>query len=406
MKEKLSIQAWISFGITSIFSLMQFFLQVSTDLMAKDLMQSFHIEEGKVGLLTSAFFWAYLAVQIPAGLLIDKFRLRNVLIAASAFLAIGCLLFALSGNYSLALASRFIMGLGAGFGFIGMLSAIGEWFPAKIFPLMLGIGELVGMVGTSAGQVIAPHFVIDNGWRSLMILLAIVTAIISLSMIFFLKNKGNSNGNNHITISNLKNYLSSIAKKKSIWAAGLFACGGFSIITVFVDVWGVPFLENVYGYSYLQSTSCMAYILAGVAIGGPILGWIGGKTGQIRRTMGIGGFTSLVLLILILTHLDIEIHIFRIMFFLIGMGCSAYLLPFTLVGQNIEGDQKGTGIAFANTLSLVGAILLQPIIGTVIASMNDTSSNYDAYTTAIWILPLFIFIAMLSVFWTKEKKHI
>ncbi|MFA8449967.1 MAG: MFS transporter [Bacteroidales bacterium] len=404
MKEKITKQAWLTFAITSIYSLMQFFLQVSTDMMAGDLMKSFSIQEGGVGMITSAFFWAYLLVQVPAGLLIDRFRLRKVLIFSAGLLTIGCVLFALSQNLNMAIASRFIMGLGAGFGFVGMLFSIGEWFPKKYFPVIVGAGELVGMAGTSAGQVFAPHFVINHSWRSLMELMAILTAVICILMIFFLRNKGNHSGNKEITFKTLGHTIKDIAKQRIIWACGIFTCGTFSFLTVFVDVWGVPFFEKVYGLNFIQSNHIMAFVLAGIAIGGPFLGWIGGRTQKIKTTMTISGIICLLLTILIILRVSDSVIVINAIMFITGVSCSAYLLPFTLVGQHAPGKEQGSCVAFANTLALFGAVFLQPIIGHTISYLNQSYEISKSYSIAIWILPLFIGLALLSLFWIKEKK--
>lgn len=405
MKEKITKQAWVAFAITSTYSLMQFFLQVSTDMMASDLMKSFSIGEGGVGMITSAFFWAYLLIQVPAGLLIDRFRLKNVLIASSAVLTAGCLMFAFSESFSMAVISRFLMGLGAGFGFVGMLFSIGEWFPKRFFPVLVGVGELVGMVGTSAGQVIAPHFVMAEGWRPLMVLMAICTAAICVLMILFLRNRGEHTGNKNINIHTLGKTISAIAKQPIVWACGIFTTGTFGFLTVFVDVWGVPFFEHTYHFTYIQANHAMAFVLAGIAIGGPILGWIAGKTGRIRLTMGISGFVLIALTCVIVLHIFDNNLIINPIMFILGVTCSAYLLPFTIVGQYVTPEKQGSTVAFTNTIGLLSAVILQPIIGHTIGYLNNAYTLKESYSIAIWILPIFMLLTMISLFWAKENRN-
>ena len=93
---------WLMWGLTSLFYFFEFFLQVSPSVMVPDLMKSFQISAAQVGNLSATYFYVYAAMQIPVGILIDRFGARRLLTMAAANCAIGCTLFAYAPSIELA----------------------------------------------------------------------------------------------------------------------------------------------------------------------------------------------------------------------------------------------------------------------------------------------------------------
>ena len=136
-----------------IFVLFQFFLQLSSGVLLTHFMADFHLNAFSAGILASAFYFVYVLLQTPAGLVMDKYGPRRLLSGGAVVCGFGCLLIAYSQTFLMAMLARILIGLGASFAFVGSIYIVGEWFPKSRFALMVGLAETFWMFGTILGNV-------------------------------------------------------------------------------------------------------------------------------------------------------------------------------------------------------------------------------------------------------------
>ena len=122
--------AWSVWFVTTAFVLLQFFLQLSSGEIIAGLMKSFSLTAFGGGVLASSYYYIYVLLQTPAGMLIDRYGARGILSISALNVCIGSLLFAASKIVVIALLGRILMGIGAAFAFVGCLNLIATWFPA------------------------------------------------------------------------------------------------------------------------------------------------------------------------------------------------------------------------------------------------------------------------------------
>jgi MFS family permease len=387
--------------IVSLFSLLQFFLQVSGNLVTEEWMRSFHINFGQAGFLSSAFFWMYLIVQIPAGLLLDHYGPKKILPPAAIVLSMGCLLFGLSHEYFIAIAARLLMGLGAGFGFIGMVFTIAEYFPFSRFGLMLGLGEFICMLGTGIGQLISPYLILHTSWRSLFYVTGCLTLVIAALMLIFIEPHKKATQKAHIFKSTYQSLIA-VVRHRNIWLSGIIGLGTFAMLTGFADLWALPFLKTVYNFSYLKASSLITWMLLGIALGGPILGKIADYFQKPKTISIVASIITFLLICIILYYPITSPTILTILLFCLGFTASTYLLAFLFAKLSVKVAYKGAGLAFCNTLALLSAVLFQPITGSI---LNWLKPSVISYQIALSVLPIGLLISILCLFRLKIKLH-
>ena len=153
----------ISLGM--LFIVYNYFVQVAPSVMTQQLMQTYGIDAKGLGLLGSLFLFSYALMQIPAGLLLDRFGARRMLTLAIFISGIGVCLFGLSHAFALAGFSRVLAGGGAAFSFLGGLYIAARWFEHKRFALIAGILQLGSGIGSIIGEVPLSSLVNHYGWR-------------------------------------------------------------------------------------------------------------------------------------------------------------------------------------------------------------------------------------------------
>src|SRR5688572_11451641 len=137
---------WIVWGLAAAFFFSEYFARVAPGVMVPDLMRDFKVTALTLGSLSAFFYYAYVGMQVPVGILVDRFGPHRLLTVATVLCSAGCLLFASAQSVSLAEAGRFLMGFGASFAFVGTLKLAAVWFPASQFGLLAGLTQALGML--------------------------------------------------------------------------------------------------------------------------------------------------------------------------------------------------------------------------------------------------------------------
>ncbi len=114
-KKPSGVQPYIVWIISLAFVLFQFFIQLSSGESVDGLMRSFKLTAFGGGLLASSYYYIYVSLQTPAGLLMDRYGPRKLLSAGAFILMCGCIIFADAHWVVWAFVGRMIMGLGAAF---------------------------------------------------------------------------------------------------------------------------------------------------------------------------------------------------------------------------------------------------------------------------------------------------
>jgi sugar phosphate permease len=123
-----SQKAWLFWGLAALFYFYQFILRVSPGVMSHELMRDFAVQGCALGVLGAFYYNAYAAMQIPLGILMDRFGPRRLIAVSCATAALGTYFFSQAETLALASFGRLLMGAGAACGFIGTIKLATLWF--------------------------------------------------------------------------------------------------------------------------------------------------------------------------------------------------------------------------------------------------------------------------------------
>ena len=147
-----SAYPWLIVCCGMLFYCYNYFLRVSPSVMQNELTDSFHITATQFGTLAAFYYYAYTPMQIPAGMIYDKFGVRLVLSFACLVAVLGLSIFISADNYLMAGAGRCLIGLGTAFAYIGTLKLASIWLPANRFATVAGLTTAIGMTSGSGSS--------------------------------------------------------------------------------------------------------------------------------------------------------------------------------------------------------------------------------------------------------------
>ena len=125
--------------------------------MVEDLMAEFAIGAAVLGTLSSLYFYPYVALQIPLGVLIDRWGARILMTLALSIAGVGSVILATASTIEVAYLGRFIIGIGSAVGFLGSLAIASKWFPPYRFAMLAGLVMFFGIATSRRESSFVSH---------------------------------------------------------------------------------------------------------------------------------------------------------------------------------------------------------------------------------------------------------
>jgi len=414
MKKQTSSIKWVIWALAALFYFYEYILRISPTVMVSDLMQSFGVTASMIGVITAFFLYAYAPMQLFVGVLMDRYGLKLLITVSCITSGLGALLFGLANTVWFLKVGRLFIGFGAAFAFIGLAYICTHWFSQKRGALLLGIGNSIAMLGAVCGTAPLAILINTTGWRQAMIGLGIAGFVFAFIM-FLLVNKAETPEDevkSKLSFKHLLKDLKLLVKNRHTWINGMVAVLFYATTTAFGGLWGVPFLEASFNLTTTEASSCISMIFIGWLVGGPCVGYISDKLKKRKPIISCGIFFTFLSVLSIIYFENLSLSMIYILIFLIGFFSAAELLNFTLSVEINPKKVKGSAIALTNSLVAFGGSLFQPVAGFLLdhhwdGKIVDGIRIYSAgdYRSALTILPICLFLALILSFVVKEKRH-
>ena len=400
--------------LAAMFYMYEYTLQVSPAVMTNELMRDLGLNAASLGTMTAFYYYSYTPMQLPAGLLFDRFGPRRLITLAILICAIGALLFGTTPNAVMASVGRLLMGIGSSFSFIGALLLVSRWFPPHYFALLTGLVQLMSSVGAIAGQVPLVTAINHWGWRVTTIALAIIGCFLALLVWSIVRDSPETVTQGHKfqappKKSELKR-LQQVCRNRQTWLIALYSFAIWAPITAFAALWGIPFLVASYGLTTEAASVASAMIWLGIGLGSPLMGWYSDKIGSRSKPLSLSALLGIISLTIIIYAPPLSLPWLYFTLFTFGLAASGQSLAFGVVKDNNTSCVVGTAIGFNNMAVVAGGALFQPLIGILLyvnwsGIIHNGTPFYGIvdYQKAFFVLPLCYVLALLvSQFLLRE----
>ena len=325
-------------------------------IIAPELSRELDCSAADLGLLTSAYLFAFGAFQLPLGILLDRYGPRRVEAALLLVAAAGCAVFALGTSLAQLASGRALIGLGVSACLMASFKAFSQWFPrerlASLNAAVMAAGGCGALSATTPLAAALPTF----GWRGMFFALAGL-AVVAAAGIFSTPDKPADGA--HETLGEQLRALGGILKSRVYWRfAPLTASivGGFMALQ---GLWAVPWLIEVNGLDR-QAAAFHMLLTAGAMLAG-FLAIAVGVTPLARRGLpperilvaGMGGGLLVMLLIVL------DVGATHALWFAMGLVFSVGNLAYALLSSHFPQQLSGRVNTALNVGAFVGAFGLQ-----------------------------------------------
>ncbi|MFO1257086.1 MAG: MFS transporter [Gammaproteobacteria bacterium] len=398
---------WLMVTLGGLFYCYEVVVRLFPSAMIPELMAGFTIDRAGLGILSSAFYWGYTLTLLFAGPVIDNYPLKRVMSFATLLCALGCLMFALSTNVYLGCVSRFVMGLGSAFAFVGVLKIAAIWLPKHLFGSVTGFVSLLGMIGAFYGQNKLTSYIKTHSWENISITLAIIGAVLALLLMIFLYERKPDEQGESTKFSDdesIWHALVRILTNPIMWINGVIGCITFLPISAFSELWGIPFLENTYQLGRDQATFYNSLVLIGWAAGAPAFGIFYDALQNWHRTILWGTWAALGCIVLILLG-TLPLYLLPVSLLLFGFTASSHVLVFISCRLYSPKNLTGTALSITNFFTMIGGLVFQPLLGKLLDYSIPLCENpASAYQLSLSIIPIG-FAITLALIWILPCPH-
>ena len=368
-------------------------------ILAHPLEQDLHIASVEMGGITSLFLLTFALMQLPVGLLLDRWGPWRVQSALFVIGAAGITLFGLATNVAMLAAGRAILGIGMAGGLMAAFKATADGCKADEVPfynsIILGIGGLGALMVTSP----AKFFEVEFGWRALCFTLAALTLV--AAVVTFIAGRGKTTSRDETS-----DFRSDVAGLKTIYVDPFFwqvapliiVCNGGFI--AMLGLWLGPWLQHVVGFSPLESAHYLFAISLAMTIGFVSGGFIAGLAKRLAQPLIVVVVWGICIYIAIQIILVLNVMSQNyLIWFAYGISAKAGVLGYGILTGHFGPQLSGRVVTGVNIFVCLFAFATQYVFGVVLhvwPEGNGTAPPVAAYETAFTIL---VSLHVLALAW-------
>ena len=404
---------WLCWFLASCFIFYKYLLQVSPSVMMPELMHAFDLTGAAIGSLAACYYYAYLVMQLPVGILLDRFSPRLLISGAILVCAGGALVFGHASHLASAQIGRLLIGVGGAFSAVGTMKIISNWFAPQRFALVSGMMMSMAMLGAIGGEAPLSYLIDHNGWRHTMQLCAIAGMLLAALVFGLIRDKKSQTlpASSPSTFDGRVFFqgIIKLLKNKQTWWVSLYSGLAFAPVSAFAGLWGVPFIMQKYAMHRGLTASLVSLAFIGFAIGSPFAGWLSDKVQRRKPIMLLGTAVSLITLSTIIYSPIMPHALLGLLFLCFGTFSGFFFVSFANIREIHPHHLSGTSIGFINMFDALVGAASEPLIGKLLdlgwqhhlhhGARVFSSHNYEH---ALLILPVGLCIALVAQLFVKE----
>lgn len=407
---------WIVCISAALFFFYEFIQMNMFNAISADLMQDFSINATQLGNLSAIYFYANLLFLPFAGMLLDRYSTRKIILITILLCITGIGSFALTHSYAWAGVFRFMSGIGSAFCFLSSIRLASRWFAPSRMALVSGLIVTMAMTGGMVAQTPLTLLIEHFGWRHALLFDAGLGLVIA-GVIFALVRDypPDTTPQQHQAT---RTHLQDLGVFKSWhlaygniqnWLGGIYTCALNLPVALLGAIWGNLYLVQVEHFSRIQASYATTALFVGTLIGGPIAGLISDTIRRRCLPMRVGAILSIALILGLIYGPAFSLTAYIALFFLLGFITSTQVISYPLIAESNARSLTATSVSVVSFCAIGGYAVFQPLFGWLMdlhwqGAMINNIRVYppQAYHYALLIIPIGFFVALTMNFFMRE----
>jgi predicted MFS family arabinose efflux permease len=409
--KKSFVNPWIVWAPVVLFFMYQFIARVFPGVMQDDIMRRFSISALEFGGLSSIYYISYASMQIPVGLLLDRYGPRLVACFFLLMIVGGIFLFVSASSWPIALIGRALIGMGSAGGLLSTAKVTRMIFTDKMYGTVLSISISIGVSGAIYGNLPLAFLIDYIGWESTLFVLLYIGLTLCFFIFIFVKNTDESSEKESNKSTSFIQNLISLKDSANVLKLAIYGGMIGPFLYTYGDAWGVSYLTSIHGLTKSQASGAISWLYLGLIVGMPITVYFGEKIQIEKILVVVYSLLTIVAFSILLYVQGLSYNFIIVLHFLFGLLCAYQILMFSLVAKEVSVEKNGFATSIVNMLNMAFGSIGIFLVG-LIMDMNWTGTidkgvhiyeNF-AYQRGFSILFVGLLLGSLGILTIKKDK--
>lgn len=407
---------WLVWGVLCLAYVIGMFHRMSMGVIRYDLEKTFNMSALTFAAIGSIFFYIYMLMQIPVGILVDTLGVRLTATIGIVLAGVGSILFGMSPTIFTVFLSRFLVGMGVSVLFVSILKIQSNWFHEKDFATMTGLTGVLGSLGGILAQAPLVILVLLLTWRYSFVLVGIFSLVLAILCFLVVCDKPSDIGlssimntesmNDSIERIRIVSVLVRVCKNPYTWPACILYAGFYGSFFTLTGTWGQSYLESVYGMNAVRAANYIMIPIIGFSAASVFTGWISDRLLNRKLPMTVlGTIHILSWFILVFVFMGRpSVAILGVLFFIMGFSAASFI-PGYACGKEVNNPKyAGISIAVINSGGFVGAAIVPLIFGRILDKYAQLLDSRHLYNKAFLSCLASVAVGYTFLFLIKETN--
>ncbi len=390
-----SLKAYFVCFASALFFFYEFIQMQMFNAINDPLREAFNTSATDLSFLSSTYLWGDLLLLLPAGVLLDRYSTRKVIIYAMLMCIVSTFGFAMTSDIRVAGFWHFLAGTGNAFCFLACVILVARWFPSNKQAMIIGLVITIALLGGMSAQAPLATMAAKFGWRKALWLVGLFGMFLLMIIIKYVEDTPSSYiYSNPNAKTSVWGELKQVVRNKQNHFVGVYTALLNLPIMVLCALWGSPAIQALHGVTAMQASTVISMIFVGSIIGCPLAGWISDNMGLRRKPMILGAVLSLLAISALMVNHQLSFATLVVLFFCLGFFTSTQVIAYPVVAESNSHKLTATATGLASLIIMGGGAVGQLVFGELLdwhwqGTLLNNSRTYVAadYHFAMMMFP-------------------
>lgn len=373
------------------------FFRTAIAVVAPELAGDLRLDPTRLGVLSSAWFWAFAAAQLRIGVALDRWGPRRTVGIVFLAGALGCGVFAIADALAAAVAGQILIGIGCAPVFMGSLMVLARFYEPRRFAvlssLLLAIGSAGTIVATTPLALAADHI----GWRGAFAGMGGVILLVAISVILLVRDHppGAEPSARRESLMHIWHGQQDVLGKRALWAILPMCFAGYAVLITIRGLWAGPFLATLLEMSPVERGNVLLVMSLAMIGGNLIYGQIERRFDRRRLPVLLGSVAVVVILVVLTIQPMVSPVAATLLLAAFGAAGMTYAILMAQGRCFLGPHELGRGLTLMNCACFAGAATLQVLSG-VVVRLAAPGGEALAYRALFAFLALVLILALTA----------
>ena len=396
-RDRARIAARMLAVLCAAFMASQFF-RVSNAVIAPELMRTLSISSEAMGVITGAFFFAFGIMQIPTGILLDRFGPRRTMSGLFVIAAAGSAVFATAEGTAGLVAGRALIGVGCAAGLMGMLVAIARWYPPERFAKLSSMVYVVGGAGVLFATTPLAAAADTIGWRGAFWAMTGITLGFAAMLFAMVRDAppGREVESAGETFAEMLGGVREVSRNRQLWHVCAIQFVNYGSIIAVIGLWAGPYLNDIHGLQGVARGNVLFVI--NVSMLAAVIGYgvVERRLRSRKRAIAGGSVASAAILLVLAFWPGIGTWPAVVLLVAFAVTSGHIMLNHAHARAVLPDHLVGRGLTLQNVAVFFGVATMQSVTGLIIGRFTQVGEAAPdiAYRSVFGFLAVMIVVSL------------